>query len=996
MMAHLGYVPPQVFQIDPSLLAISPYIDPLPSITANATSPPPPPKRLKRKAAEGITYAYQYLPTFRTSLASHADLLPPSKILPRSPEGKGDTDKPKKPRKKPVRTPRPKSASPTNGDGTDALLPIGALAAANTLGRHTKLACTYSDFVENVCWPFLFADRWCPQVKTVVLAKVRSGNLCDTTWSSRKARQTHRIPRAAKCSRHTRCLSCIARGEECVWADGPPTLEQVLPPSSLQLYLLLPLTQVSFDHENRTPKPSSALEVEAHRLHRLVKILSARCAAREALLATRLGRPPRAVPTLADIPIAPPPPVQLPPPPPKSSKREKQQADKSQRERGGGGGGEQPSRDDIVVDFQAYNDYCNRHSANQESILEDAQALLSLAVEPVKSGTGSPFFVDDNVDPGQGIQVGVGLEISAAAALAAAQAARQPLPFSQFMTSSSAATAQRPPLARSATTSALLHHNGGVPPTTTTPYAAPTADDGTVITATQIEAYRSLAAQMGLDLNDAAGGSPDPYDGGADQAFDSSAFGPVMESTVLPPPPLYYLPPPIPSATATTAAASETRSASAASTATFFYPTLGAPSSSSQSSDPNAAAPGRRRQDPEWLSEREARHRARFDRAANEALTTMQEQEDEEPVSKNASGGLFRSQGYGYGRAYDHINNNNNNNDNRDDDPMLLAPIETRHLPHQQPPSPPPPPPLPARRSSWLLSPILDPLSLPVPPSSCSSSSIMQQQQQQQQRRPHLSIDAAGAFAQTFREANPLSGSGNASGGGGVGGGGAGGGGGGGGGAISALFWRGLPSAATPLRSAFAAAGTTTTNTADAEEEAAGLRPFGSSKIRLWQDIVIDSPADLLQDDDDDDDNDERFEPRPAGGNTAAAEHSLMMMMSASGGGGGVLDEWERFQPRAANQTERTAADWTVVEEREPEEQEPEEQEQEQEGEGDRGKDGSVAATGAEEEEEEEEELVAAAAGGSPQTSAAAAVSAVSVGAMEAAVDGGGSTRVGN
>lgn len=53
MMAHLGCVPPQVFQIDPSLLAISPYIELLPSITANATSPPPPKQRPKRKAAEG-------------------------------------------------------------------------------------------------------------------------------------------------------------------------------------------------------------------------------------------------------------------------------------------------------------------------------------------------------------------------------------------------------------------------------------------------------------------------------------------------------------------------------------------------------------------------------------------------------------------------------------------------------------------------------------------------------------------------------------------------------------------------------------------------------------------------------------------------------------------------------------------------------------------------------------------------------------------------------
>ncbi|KWU42879.1 hypothetical protein RHOSPDRAFT_35608 [Rhodotorula sp. JG-1b] len=832
-MAHLGYAPPQVLQIDPSLLAISPYIDPLPSITANATSPPPPPKKLKRKAAEGK---------------------------------ERDPDKPKKPRKKPVRTPRPKSASPTNGDGAEALLPIGALAAANTLGRHTKLA--------------------------------------------------------SKCSRHT-----------------------------------------------RIPKPSSALEVEAHRLHRLVKILSARCATREAVLATQLGRAPRPVPTLADVPIPPPPPVQLPPLP-KSSKRGKQQTDKSQR--GGGGGGEQQQpRDDIVVDFQAYNDYCNRHSANQESILEDAQALLSLAADPIKSGTGSPFFVDDNVDPGQAIGggVGVGLEISAAAAVAAAQAARQPRPFSQF-TTSSATTAQRPPLPRSATMSALLH-NGGVP---TPPYAAPTDNNGAaVITATQIEAYRSLAAQMGLDLNAAGGGSPDPYEG-ADQAFDSSAFEPVMESTVLPlplpPAPLYYLPPPIPSAPAATA---ETTRSASASTATFFYPTLGPSSPSSQLSDPNAianaAAQQRRRQDPEWLSEREARHRARFDRAAKEALT--QQQQDEEPVSQraNASGGLFRSQGYGYGRAHDH--------NKRDDDPMLLAPIETtRNLQPQQPPSLPS---LPARRSSWLLSPVLDPLSLSVPPSACSSSSSSMQQQQQQQQRPHLSIDAAGAFAQTFREANPLSGSGAS-----------GAGGGGGGGAISALFWRGLPSAATPLRSAFAATA-----------GGGGTTPLGTSKIRFWQDVVVDSPDRENDDHDDDDDNDERFEPRPAGGN-AAADHSLMMM-AASGGGGGVLDEWERFQPRAANQTERTAADLTVVEEREPEEQEPEEKEQEQEeGGGDGGeeeprKDGSAAGAAAAA-AEQEKELVASR--GSP-------AAAVSVGAMDAeavadegsvevevavAVDGGGST----
>ena len=629
-----------------------------------------------------------------------------------------------------------------------------------------------------------------------------------------------------------------------------------------------------------------------------------------------------------------------------------------------------------MVDFQAYNDYCNRHSANQESILEDAQALLSLAADPITSGTGSPFFVDDNVDPGQAIGggVGVGLEISAAAALAAAQAARQPLPFSQF-TTSSATTAQRPPLPRSATTSALLH-NGGVPKP---PYAAPTGNNGAaVITATQIEAYRSLAAQMGLDLNAAGGGSPDPYDG-ADQAFDSSAFEPVMESTMLPlplpPAPLYYLPPPVPS-TSAAATAETTRSASAsASTATFFYPTLGPSSSSSQSSDPNAianaAAQQRRRQDPEWLSEREARHRARFDRAAKEALT-QQQQQDEEPVSQraNASGGLLRSQGYGYGygRAHDHDNNN------RDDDPMFPAPIETtRNLPPQQPPSLPS---LPARRSSWLLSPVLDPLSLPVTPSACSSSSSMQQQQQQQQR-PHLSIDAAGAFAQTFREASPLSGSGASGVGGGVGG----------GGAISALFWRGLPSAATPLRSAFAATA-----------GGGGTTPLGTSKIRFWQDVVVDSP-DRENDGDDDDDDDERFEPRPAGGN-AAADHSLLMMMAGSGGGGGVLDEWERFQPRAANQTERTAADLTVVQEREPEEQEPGEQESEEqeqeEGGGDGGeeeplKDGS-AATGA---EAEQKELVAS--GGSPQTSAAAAVS---VGAMETegpvevtvAVDGGGST----
>jgi hypothetical protein len=143
MMAHLGYVPPQVFQIDPSLLAISPYVDPLPSITANANSPPPPPKKLKRRAAEG-TYLAPSSP--RTSLKSLRDpmliLLAP-RHPPRTNEGKrGDPHKPKKPRKRPVRTPRPKSASPTNGDGTDALLPIGAFAAANTLGRHTKLACT--------------------------------------------------------------------------------------------------------------------------------------------------------------------------------------------------------------------------------------------------------------------------------------------------------------------------------------------------------------------------------------------------------------------------------------------------------------------------------------------------------------------------------------------------------------------------------------------------------------------------------------------------------------------------------------------------------------------------------------------------------------------------------------------------------------------------------------------------------------------------------------
>ncbi|TKA56615.1 hypothetical protein B0A53_01807 [Rhodotorula sp. CCFEE 5036] len=819
MMAHLGYVPPQVFQIDPSLLAISPYVDPLPSITANANSPPPPPKKLKRRAAEGK---------------------------------RGDPHKPKKPRKRPVRTPRPKSASPTNGDGTDALLPIGAFAAANTLGRHTKLACT-------------------------------------------------------------------------------------------------------------TPKPSSALEIEAHRLHRLVKVLSARCATREALLATQLGRAPRPVPTLADVPI--PLPVQLPPLP-KSSKRGKQQADKAQRGGGGGGGGEQQQpRDDIVVDFQAYNDYCNRHSANQESILEDAQALLALAADPIESGTGSPLFVNDN---GSGSGIGVGLEISAAAALAAAQAARQPRPFSQF-TTKSAVPAKRPPLPRSATTSAL---HGGVP---TTQLAAPTdgsssSSNAAVISATQIEAYRSLAAQMGLDLNGnaAGGGSPDPYDG-ADQAFDSSAFEPVMESAMLqlppppPPPPLYYLPPPLPSSAAS--AAETTRSTS---TATFFYPTLG--SSSSSQTDSNAAAPGpglgRRRQDPEWLSEREARHRARFDRAANEALAT-QVQDEQSVLKKNGSRGLFQSQGHGYGRTH--------NNNAGDDDPMLLAPIETtRTLPPQLPLPP-------RRRSSWLLSPppFLDSLSLPVPPSACSSSSSSMMMQQQQQQRPHLSIDAAGAFAQTFREAHPLSGSGtgaSAS----------------GGGAISALFWRGLPSAVvvpTPLRSTFATGGATPL--------------FGpSSKNRLWQDVVVDSP-DRDQDDDDDED-DERFEPRPAGGNAAAAaaDHSLMTMVSSNGGGGGggggegVLDEWERFQPRAANQTERTAADLTVVEEPEP--AEPEEaQEQEQEQEEERGGgggeeprvDGSAAAGAAAAAEEEERRV---ASGESPQTSAA-----VSVGAMDAeAVAGEGSVEV--
>lgn len=725
----------------------------------------------------------------------------------------------------------------------------------------------------------------------------------------------------------------------------------------------------------RTPKPSSALEIEAHRLHRLVKILSARCATREALLATQLGRAPRPVPTLADVPI--PLPVQLPPLP-KSSKRGKQQADKSQRGGGGGGGGgeQQQPRDDIVVDFQAYNDYCNRHSANQESILEDAQALLSLAADPVKSGTDSPFFVNDNGHPtrqGSGSGIGVGLEISAAAALAAAQAARQPRPFSQF-TTKSAVPAKRPPLPRSATTSAL---HGGVP---TTQLAAPndgsssSSSNAAVISATQIEAYRSLAAQMGLDLYAAGGGSPDPdpYDG-TDQAFDSSAFEPVMESAMLqlppppPPPPLYYLPPPVFSSAAS--AAETTRSTS---TATFFYPTLG--SSSSSQTDSNAAAPGpgfgRRRQDPEWLSEREARHRARFDRAANEALAT-QVQDEQSVLKKNGSRGLFQSQGEGYGRTH--------NNNAGDDDPMLLAPIETtRTLPPQLPLPP-------RRRSSWLLSPppFLDPLSLPVPPSACSSSSSsMQQQQQQQQQRPHLSIDAAGAFAQTFREANPLSGSGtgaSAS----------------GGGAISALFWRGLPSAVvvpTPLRSTFATGGATPL--------------FGpSSKNRLWQDVVVDSP-DRDQDDDDDED-DERFEPRPAGGlnaAAAAADHSLMTMVSLNGGGGGgggggegVLDEWERFQPRAANQTERTAADLTVVEEPEPAEPEEGQQQEQEEEEGGGGGgeeprvDGSAAAGAAAAAEEEERRV---ASGESPQTTAAAAA-AVSVGAMDAeAVAGEGSVEV--
>ncbi|GAA5977773.1 hypothetical protein JCM10908_005090 [Rhodotorula pacifica] len=716
--------------------------------------------------------------------------------------GPADPDKAKKPRKRPTRTPNPAAlGAAAGGEVTEAYFPpIGALATANTLGRYTKLA--------------------------------------------------------SKCSRHTKCLSCIQRGEECVWADGPPIQD--------------------------IPKSAAPLENELRRLDRLIKVLSARYVTREASLAAQHGRPPRPVPTLADIPLAPPP---LPPPPPPPSAAALPKRRKKADSRNAG------VHEDIAVDFQAYSDYFNRHASHQDSVLEDAQALLALAT-PVNGV--SPFAVRDNQQqqpqppptPNEG--EGVGLEISAAAALAAAQAARHPLPFSKAAPpaetgSRQAARQQRPPLPRSATTSAV---HGGVP---TLPLLEQATSAGTNA-ATEIEAYRSLAVQMGLDPSTgescaAAQAVPDSSAYVVDSAFEpvvESSYPPFEMNETYTPAPLYYLPPPVPS-TSTLGPRAPTAAdytLNALSSATFFYPS--SPPSSRMSRHRVAAmleertAALRLRQDTSWQSDREAKHRQRFDRAAEEKAIAS--------VQVDASPHLATTENARLGRGGNVITIAGN------EDPMLLAPIQ-KHADTNAllslPQLPPPP-----RRASWLVSPILAPLSLPTPPS----------------QRPSLSVDAAGAFAKTVRDgslSNPASGlaSGNNGGGGG----------GGGSSAISALFWRGLPSAVTPLRSALASA------------DEAGLRPFGST-IRLWrgegEDGAVTSPGLLAADDEDD----ERFEPRAAGAHSPMPPFLPEPGVGRGPAGGG--DEWARFQPRAANQAERT--DFIAVAEEEAEELDNDEEDTEE------------------------------------------------------------------
>lgn len=613
---------------------------------------------------------------------------------------------------------------------------------------------------------------------------------------------------------------------------------------------------------------------------RLVKVLSEKCAHRETVLAAQQGRPPRPIPTLDDVPAA-------PYPPPSKGRQKKKTTKEDSHE----------PRVDIEVDSQAYADYFGPQATQHESVLDDAQALLLLA-DPVTTtatttttttttaGSGSPFAVDDQ-EPGEG----VGLEISAAAALAAAQAARQPLPFSRALKSTSTcSTSQRPALPRAATTSAVRGAGAGsmlptlqtLPPLTAG--GAPNADTA------EVEAYRSAVPPPPMTftpdaLNVAMATPPD-----TSAEFDP-AFVPVVESAESAhaaaaiatsgrdlwehvPAPMYYLPLPVPSTDAcgvpvsASAVAGATPSKQQPAAVTFFHPSLGP-----------AAGQGRTLLGPDpsgWHTDREARHRERFDRAALEAQTTAVSAAS----TPRAGGGQVSPSESAQADGADRAALDD------DADPMLLGPLGESHpdLLPQRLPLPP------RRRSSWLLSPILAPLSLPVPPP----------------QRPQLSVDAAGAFAHSARDVtftNPLSGS--------TSGGGHGGSASGNGSAISTLFWRGLPSAIAPLRSAIAPL-----RSALAGAEEAELRPFGS-RIRLWhEDGIVDSPCGLLYpgavddhpDYDGDDDNDERFEPRAARASSPLVARGL-----------GFADEWARFQPRTANQTER--ADLTVVEESEPEEQ---------------------------------------------------------------------------
>ncbi|GAA5864859.1 hypothetical protein JCM3774_004252 [Rhodotorula dairenensis] len=759
MMAHLGYVPPQLIQIDPSLLAMSQCIDPAPSY-----APPGPREKAKRKAD------------------ARADDTAENKV--------------KKPRKKPVRTPRPTSSRSTSGEAIEGFFPIGALAAANTLGRYTKLA--------------------------------------------------------SKCSRHT-----------------------------------------------KTPKSTSTVEIDLHRLTRLVKVLSAKCAARETALAAQQGRPPRPVPTIDDVPIA-------PLPVPSRRKLKKAAVETADEPRG-----------DIAVDLQAYTDYFDRNAAQQqESVLDDAQALLSLAdADPgtltagatTTRGSGTSFAVGDEA-PGEG----VGLEISAAAALAAAQAARQPLPFSQPTKSFGAGlSSRRPVLPRAATTSTVRRGAGGgsTLPTLQTLAALSVVDNGAPTPTSDIEAYRSLPPPP-MGFTSSAGGivplATPPTDHAAEFDDDDPAFIPVVESADSTfggsaarehvQARMYYLPPPVSSADAfgtgpvlpaSSAPGVANHQRSTSSTVTYFHPSVAAGLGG------RARSAGGQEPSSNWQSDREARHRERFDRAALEARTATAITSTSSSA-QGVSASSLAGHGFGIGRSHGpdegdggaHATATNDHND-----PMLLGPLmeeSQQDLPQL---------PLPPRRhSSWLLSPVLahpplPPLSLPIPP----PPPLLQQ-------RPQLSVDAAGAFARTARDVTltkPLSGS--------TSGGGAGGDQGGNASAISNLFWRGLPSASTPLRSALASA------------EEAGLRPSGS-RIRLWHE---DSPplSSGLHYPTAVDSDDERFEPRAAGtlstspiGRGFTSMSTMTMMMTATP----TTDEWERFQPRCANQTERT--DLTVVEEPELEE----------------------------------------------------------------------------